>query len=193
MFLNLYSCHTRISLAGISDRHALAALIEQLAAPILEDLTDDEDCALWDYYQGIQDDLEWCDPAEHLEILTDYLESNIKEVEFKNGGASIIVGSGDSSYQETYLVDLLCEFLLPYSTEPYLLLHTVDYWSGSGQSKCEVLYIDGKRLIKEEVSRFFSRLLANPGASVGDVLPVIATTKTPVVTTEQQLITSTAA
>ena len=185
MSWNLNSYYTFISLAGIPDATAFNQLLKKFAVSILPDLLANDDHDLWCAFDSIREELEEAaDEAEALEAMVGELPDYFSDFTYQDGGVSFLLGSEcDTDADCDDLVDAVATFLLPYATDPYLVLSSAAFDRGGGYAHQFLLYRSGDSLVRESVTEFLERLRSNPTEQVGTLLPFV-----PVSTAEKVLV-----
>lgn len=163
------SYSTSMTLAGVADAAAFKRLLTQYASSLLPDLLDDEDHYLWSSLGWFRDDaLGVDDEGELLEMLVESLECFVSTF-YVEGGPACISISSNNNHQD--LVEALAFFLLPYATEPYVVLCSASFHLNSGSFYQSLLYRSGGRMVTVSVSNVIQRLFGNPEAPAGTLLP----------------------
>ena len=178
---NLETNSAKMTIAGVADATAFRQLLTEFADSILADLLSDEDHYLCSSLGGFLDDAVYTDDeAELLEMLVDYLEEFVSTMHME-GGATSVSFSGDNDSQN--LLEALATFLLPYATEPYVVLFGASFHRSGGSYHQTLLYRSGDKVVAQSVSDLIQNIFANPTEQVGTLLPFV-----PVSTAENVLV-----
>ena len=169
--LNAY--YTCVHLPAVSDATALGALLHEFAASTLTELIANKNHAVWDAFDAIYEEIEEsADPQDAIQAVVKQVQGYLSEITYRDGGVSFVLGSEyDSEHSCTDLMEALATFLLPYSSEPYLLLCSAAFDNGGGYSRQTLLSNANGMVTMENTSSLLERLYQNPRATVGDLLP----------------------
>lgn len=166
---SLSSYYTCIHLPKVLDTAALNALLGEFAASILPELHSQiGNHDLWQAFDAIWDDVEEAtDPKEEVNVLVNQIQQFLSEISYKDGGVSLVLGSAEDTDADCEdLVNALATFLLPYATDPYLVLRSAAFDKQGGYAHQFLLYRAGNEVLLEHMTKVIERLFANPDAMV---------------------------
>ncbi|MCT0216601.1 hypothetical protein KQ298_09725 [Synechococcus sp. CS-1330] len=170
-----------MTIAGVADATAFNQLLTEFASSILPDLLYDEEHHLWSSLGGFRDDADYTDDeAEILEMLVDYLKHFVSTFHLERGVVRVSISSDNDSQD---LLEAIANFLLPYATDPYVLICGASLSNYGGTFDQSLLYRSGGRTVTHKVSDVIKGLFADPTALAGSLLPW-----NPKITPEQVLV-----